>query len=164
MIDSIKALFDRVFEAPADAPTEHDLHVAAAALLLEVGHADFDISEQELTQIAQLLRGAFGLNDEETQTLLRLAVQAHDRHASVFPFVRLINERFAMAEKCRIVEDMWRVAYADRRLDKYEEYQIRRLAELLHVPHQAYIRAKLRAKRQAMGGGGHDGGAGMDKD
>jgi hypothetical protein len=59
---------------------------------------------------------------------------------------------------------MWRVAYADRRLDKYEEYQIRRLAELLHVPHQAYIRAKLRAKRQAMGGGGHDGGAGMDKD
>ncbi len=152
MIDAIKTLFNHVFEAPAEAPTEHDLHVAAAALLLEVGHADFHISEQELASIAQLLRDAFGLNDEETRTLLDLALQTHGRQASVFPFVRLINERFAMAERCRIVEDMWRVAYADRRLDKYEEYQIRRLAELLHVPHQAYIRAKLRAERQAAEG------------
>jgi uncharacterized tellurite resistance protein B-like protein len=153
MIDSIKALFNRVFEAPADAPTEHDLHVAAAALLLEVGYADSEISEQELARIAQLLRGAFGLDEEETRALLSLAVQAHDRHASVYPFVRLINERFAMAEKRRIVEDMWRVAYTDRRLDKYEEYQIRKIAELLHVPHQAYIRAKLRVMQQAMRGG-----------
>jgi uncharacterized tellurite resistance protein B-like protein len=35
------------------------------------------------------------------------------------------------------------VAYADGDLDKYEEHLIRRVAELIYVPHEEYIRAKL---------------------
>ncbi len=41
---------------------------------------------------------------------------------------------------------MWRVAYADGHLDKYEEHLIRQVAELTYVPHQDYIRAKLAGK------------------
>jgi uncharacterized tellurite resistance protein B-like protein len=44
---------------------------------------------------------------------------------------------------------MWRVAFADRRLDKYEEAQIRKIADLLYVPHKDFIRTKLRVQ-QAM--------------
>ena len=40
---------------------------------------------------------------------------------------------------------MWKVAYADSNLDKYEEHLIRRVAELTYVPHQDYIRSKLAA-------------------
>ena len=38
---------------------------------------------------------------------------------------------------------MWRVAYADGRLDKYEEALIRQVAELTYVSHTDYIRTKL---------------------
>ena len=40
---------------------------------------------------------------------------------------------------------MWRVAYTDGDLDKYEEHLIRRVAELTYIPHADYIRCKLEA-------------------
>lgn len=44
------------------------------------------------------------------------------------------------------MELLWRVAFADGRLDRYEEHLIRRIADLLHLPHRDFIRAKLRAQ------------------
>jgi len=35
-----------------------------------------------------------------------------------------------------------KMAYADHELDKYEEHLLRRLAELLHVPHKDFIQTK----------------------
>ena len=37
---------------------------------------------------------------------------------------------------------MWRVAFADGDLDKYEEHLIRRTTELLRLDHSDFIRAK----------------------
>ena len=42
---------------------------------------------------------------------------------------------------------LWEVALADEGLDKYEDYLVRKIAELLYVPHAELIR--LRHKVQA---------------
>jgi uncharacterized tellurite resistance protein B-like protein len=47
------------------------------------------------------------------------------------------------------VELMWQVAYADEHLTAHENHVMRRLADLLHVPHGAYIGAKMRAREAA---------------
>jgi len=39
---------------------------------------------------------------------------------------------------------LWAVAYADDELDRYEEYYMRKIADLLHVSHSDYIKTKLR--------------------
>ena len=52
-----------------------------------------------------------------------------------------------------MVELLWRVAYADGDLDKYEEHLVRRIADLIHVPHSVFIRMKHKA------GGKRDGAA-----
>jgi uncharacterized tellurite resistance protein B-like protein len=41
---------------------------------------------------------------------------------------------------------LWQLAYADQTIDKFEEHLIRKLAELLHVPHKHFIQAKHSAK------------------
>jgi uncharacterized tellurite resistance protein B-like protein len=76
--------------------------------------------------------------------LLELVLAKDEDMVSMHPFLRMINDHFTPEQKCRIVEDMWRVAFADHSLDKYEEAQIRKIADLLYVPHKDFIRAKLR--------------------
>jgi uncharacterized tellurite resistance protein B-like protein len=48
-----------------------------------------------------------------------------------------------------MVEYMWRVAYADGHLGERERHTLWRISDLLHVPHGAYINAKMRAKQAA---------------
>jgi uncharacterized tellurite resistance protein B-like protein len=38
---------------------------------------------------------------------------------------------------------LWSVAYADDKLDRYEEYYVRKIADLLYISHSDYIKAKL---------------------
>ena len=39
---------------------------------------------------------------------------------------------------------LWRVTCADGRVDKHEEYLVRKIADLLYVSHRDYIRMKLK--------------------
>jgi uncharacterized tellurite resistance protein B-like protein len=48
---------------------------------------------------------------------------------------------------------MWRVAYADARLDAHELHLMRRIADLLHVPHLDSMAAKMRAREAVEGEG-----------
>ncbi len=118
-------------------------HLAAAALLLEVSRADFDIQDEELRSIAESLKTRFNFTNDEVQNLINLARTEQDSHVSIHPFVKIINENCSAEEKKLLLEDLWRVAYADNKLDKYEEYQIRKLADLLYIPHSSYIKTKL---------------------
>jgi uncharacterized tellurite resistance protein B-like protein len=140
----------RLFDPPAETGTEdaeHQVRVAAAVLLLEVSRVDFSVEESELRMVARALREHFGLNDEELEQLLEIAQQRSRESHSLHPFLRRINEHFTPEQKARMVEHLWRVALADGRLDKYEEYHIRRIADLLYVPHSVFIRGKHRARR-----------------
>ncbi|WP_181919242.1 TerB family tellurite resistance protein [Alkalilimnicola ehrlichii] len=90
----------------------------------------------------------FGLSVEEAQELQALAEQEAEQAVSDYDFVSLINSHFEQAQKVRIIEKLWRVAYADRNLDKHQEHYVRRIAELLHVDHKDYIATKLRVQAE----------------
>jgi len=146
MIATLRRFFETRI-APARDET-HALHLAAAMVLLEVSRADFDIGDEELAVVAAALRERFGLDAEEVEELLALARRSSDEVVDLHPFLRLLVEHYSPEQRASVVQDLWRVAYADSRLDKYEEYHIRRIADLLYVPHSAFIRAKLRAAQE----------------
>ena len=54
-----------------------------------------------------------------------------------------------MPQKLRMIEHMWRVAYADGHLSAHERHVMWRIADLLHVPQGAYVHARMRAEQQA---------------
>lgn len=152
MIAGIKQFFDQ-FIAPgtqtAGATKEHALQVATAALLLELVRADGEIAPTERAAVAAALRGHFGLEAAEYETLLALA-EAEAREANdYFQFTSLINRHCGREEKLRMVENLWRVAMADAHLDAHELHLMRKLADLLHIGHADYVAAKQRAREAA---------------
>ena len=116
--------------------------LAAAILLLEVSRADFDISEQEKRTIVNVLTEHFSLPQHEADAVLQYAIAEHDQYTSAHPFIRLINEELDLQSKRDLLEGLWKVAYADKKLDKYEEYHIRKIADWLYLPHADFIRMK----------------------
>jgi uncharacterized tellurite resistance protein B-like protein len=130
---------------PTHARRGHTLELATAVLLVEVMRADGDSSEAELAAVRTILREKFQLSGEQLEKLYALAeetsVEAHDLHE----FTSRLNDGFDAAEKARILELLWQVAYADGQLGAHENHLMRRLGELLHVPRAAYIGTKLRA-------------------
>jgi len=125
--------------------SEHRLQLATAVLLIEVMQSDSGASEVENAAVERLLKERFELGEDELEQLMVLArarqETAHDLHA----FTSQLHAAFDAAEKHRILEMFWQVAYADGRLDDHEHHLMRKLGDLLHVSHAAFIGTKLRA-------------------
>jgi len=135
---------DKIRKDENDVDDQHIMHLASAALLLEVSRADFDIQDEELESIANSLAARFKFSKQEAENLINLARTEQDSHVSIHPFVKIINDGCSAEEKSLLLEDLWRVAYADDKLDKYEEYQLRKIADLLYIPHSVFIQTKLK--------------------
>ncbi len=119
--------------------------LASAALLLEVSRADFDSSESERMSVHQHLQQAFGLSEAAIVALTEQADKRVDESTSLYEFTRIINDGCGPAERVALIEQMWRVAYADGELCRYEEHLIRRVADLIYVSHGDFIRTKHKA-------------------
>jgi len=140
----------RAFAHPGVRMTEeHRLQLATAVLLVEVMCASGEVSATDREHVMQVLRQKFALTDDELAQLLELAEHTQ-RHATDFhAFTSALNERLDHAQKVRVIEAMWGVAYADGHLAAHEQHVLWRVADLLHVPQGAYINAKMRARAAA---------------
>ena len=125
--------------------SDHSLQLATAALLIEVSRSDFDIGESEQQTVVELLRKQFSLTEEELKTLVDLGQQEAEQATSLYQFTHLINEHYSPDQKSQLVFHLWQVALADDYLDKHEDHLIRKVADLMHVPHKEFIRTKLAA-------------------
>lgn len=132
-----------------DEDHEKSIELCAAVLMLEISLADSNSHEDEHRFIEEAIKRHFQLNAEEAETILELAHKEMDHSVSMYEFTRMINDSLSMEEKIRIVELLWQVANVDAVIDKYEEFYIRKIADLLYVPHKDYIKAKLRAAEKA---------------
>jgi len=140
MLKALKSLIDRSGE---DQPTGHSVEVAAAALLIEVGRADYESDAGEQKAIIEAIRLGSGLEDGELESLVASAQESAERSTSLYEFTTLINAQYSMDDKFVLIKTLWRVAAADGDIHRYEDHLIRRIADLLYVPHSDFIRAKL---------------------
>ncbi|MBL0420432.1 TerB family tellurite resistance protein [Ramlibacter sp. AW1] len=147
MLRTIKDLFDSVLAPARNAPErEHSLQLATAVLLVEVMRADDGFSAGERDAVVDAMNRTYPMAPDELDRLLDLAHE-HARSASDFhQFTSVLNDRLSTDEKIRIVEYMWRVAYADDHLGDHENHLMSRIAGLLNVTHGQYIAAKMRAR------------------
>jgi len=133
-------------EAQTDAhATVSSLELAAAVLMVEISMADSTQQTAEQNVIKQALQNVFHLTATATETIIELAHKEVDHAVSLHEFTSFLNQAMTGEERVRIIELLWRVAFADTVVDKYEEYYIRKIADLLYVPHRDYIKAKHRA-------------------
>ena len=120
-----------------------ELQLATATLLMEVARADNSISDVERQDVMRLIEKHYALSPELTLDIASSAERKAQHSTSLYPFTRLINHSCSPEEKVRIIGMLWRVTCADGHVDKHEEYLVRKIADLLYVPHRDYIRMKL---------------------
>ncbi len=152
MLDAIRRFVtDRLSPtAPAtDAGGPAPVQVAAAALLLELAHADGEFSEAEQAHVHEALTRQFGLDRSMADELLTLAEAERKQSVDHFQFTRLILKHYDLGQRMVLAEIMWRVILADGKLADHEAYLVRKLANLLELEPAYLSQARRKASEDA---------------
>ena len=147
MLNKIGAFLSRK-ERHGNKDIDKQLRLTSAALLIEVARADYDWVKEEEHALVDQLVSILDLSREEVNGLIVVAENTVEESTSLYDFTSVINENLTKQQKFSLLHGMWKVALADGNLDRYEEHLIRKVADLLHLPHADYIKAKFMAIRQ----------------
>lgn len=139
------------FQADPDpdvpAQSEHTIALAASVILLEIAAMDNDLADVEIETIIGILKKQYHLDGGRIQELLDNAEAVRKGAVDLYQFTRIINDTCSRDEKRKLMESIWRVIFADGKLDKYEDHLAHKLTRLLRLDHQDMIDAKLKARR-----------------
>lgn len=122
--------------------------VAIAMLLIECARADFEQQPAEIDEIRRLLAGRLELSGPALDELLRDARASARDAVSLHGPVSRLNDELDAGDKRRLMAWLWRVALADGHVDAHEEHLLRKLAELLYIPHADFIRTRLAVEQE----------------
>jgi len=150
MLDRLRDFF-AADPNPGSADPEAALHLAAAVLLVEVAKVDHSLEALELARMCEVLQRNWALDQTDLDDLLAVARDTSDIEASLHRHTDQINQAFSVPQKIDLLRGFWEVALADGELHPHEELLIRRLADLIYVPHKDFIRAKHLAQRSQAG-------------
>lgn len=133
----------------ADSADAHDpLRLATATVLLEIGYADGTLTPGEDTDLVTYLRRAFDLDESDARDLVKSADEIRTRTIDHFAATNYIRKHASHDERVQIVRTMWRMVYADGKLTDYENYLVRKLADLLGLEHHVMIGIKVEVLRE----------------
>jgi uncharacterized tellurite resistance protein B-like protein len=135
-------------QSPAGTKGQDPLRLATAAVLLEIAHADGVFTPAEDGDVVGFLKNAFSLDEASVRELLKTADEIRARTIDHFALTNYIRRSATLQERIDIVKTMWRVAYSDGRLTDYENYLVRKLADLLGIEHRVMIDAKVDVLRE----------------
>ena len=137
-------------EANAQLDAEQ-MRVATCVLLLAVAGADNEFAPSECEQILDALKKRFELNQEDAEELLKVSQDSMEDSVDVWKFTNRINASCTNPEKIQIIEEIWRVIYADGAVDGHEDYMVHKLARLMNLTHPQLIDAKLKVRDEIQG-------------
>ncbi len=143
---------NRFFEKPAENGTKaegRDVRVAACAILIEMAGTDGEFSAEEKDSILKYLEGTHALAPQEAEELLQTAARGLKGAVDLWHFTNLVNQNYSKEEKLQVIEIMWRVVYADGRLDEHEDYLAHKLGNLLHINHSELMDVKVKVLRDS---------------
>ena len=118
------------------------VEMAASVLLIEMARADFEQDDLENEMIIELLKEYFLLDHEDAHDLFHEAEKITDNSVSLHEFTRTLHETLNEEAKNEIIEMLWRLALVDDSLDRYEDYLVRKVADLLYVSNSSVLRIK----------------------
>ncbi len=135
----IRVLVDRISQAiKGDEPEMAEnrataIRLATAVLMADVARADYEFDDDEFSTLLDLVQLHFALSAEDATQLANEASEVAEDLVSLHDFTQLLHNNLTEAEKAEVVGLLWRIAFADGRLDKYEDSLVLKISDLLHV-------------------------------
>ncbi|MDC0141285.1 TerB family tellurite resistance protein [Gammaproteobacteria bacterium] len=145
MINKIKDLITK-FGKEEEIQEESNLTLlnnSCAALLVEIAFADKDFDETEKASLKQSLIEAYAIDESDIEEIIRDAEDTVSESTSLYGYTSIVNTEFQYEDKLKLLRNLWKIAYADGYLDKYEEHLLRKVSDLIHISHSDYISIKL---------------------
>jgi len=145
MIKKIKGLLSNFSKQEEVVEDERisSLDKACSALLIEVAYADKIFDESEMISLKKSLKETYVLDDIIIEELIADAKTTVDESTSLYEYTRVVNDEFTYSDKLELLSRIWKLAFADGNLDKYEDHLIRKISDLIHISHSDFIKIKL---------------------
>ena len=122
------------------------LDKACSALLIEVAFADKIFNESEIISLKDSLKETYNLQDDMINELIDDAEKTVEESTSLYEYTRVVNDEFSYTDKLELLSRLWKLAFADGSLDKYEDHLIRKISDLIHISHSDFISIKLESR------------------
>jgi uncharacterized tellurite resistance protein B-like protein len=126
--------------------TDRRLQLAAAVLMVSVVRADLESRQDEHRALALALTRALDLADEAAGVVVRAAEEAIARGVRFPSVLERLSLECSIDQKRRLVESLWRIAFADAELAGHEEYLVRKIAGQLGLTTADLVETKVRAR------------------
>lgn len=152
MLSQIRKLFKQIgSSADVEMRDEKDVRMISAALLAEVATVDQNLDERERTTLVEVLQQHYRLDADAAGEMVEEALARRDQSTSLYEFTQAVNDLFNEQDKYLLVRQMWQVAFSDNVIEAFEEHLIRRVAELIYLPHGLFTRARAEAREMYRG-------------
>ena len=149
MLKRLKTFLQDSEARPGSGQERRHLHVAVASLLHEATRVDLNEREVERAVALAALADLFGLGSADCAAVFSEGSDKAKHLTSYFGPVAVIKRDMAAPERLRLIEHLWRVAYADGGLDQYEDHYVRKIGHLLYVANTEIMLARNRARDAA---------------
>ena len=155
MLKKIKGYISELGNQPSDAENQEEkekniINNACAALLIETALADKVFNTEEIDSMKKTLREVYEIDEKDLDELISESEKKVSESTSLYEYTRLINDLCDYQDKLKLINNLWAIAFADKHLDKYEEFLIRKISDLLHVSHSDFIQQKLSVKESLL--------------
>ena len=155
MLKKIKGYISELGNQPSDAENQEEkekniINNACAALLIETALADKVFNVEEIDSMKRTLREVYEIDEKDLDELISESEKKVSESTSLYEYTRLINDLCDYQDKLKLINNLWTIAFADKHLDKYEEFLIRKISDLLYVSHSDFIQQKLSVKESLL--------------
>ena len=155
MLKKIKGYISELGNQPSDAENQEEkekniINNACAALLIETALADKVFKAEEIDSMKKTLREVYEIDEKDLDELISESEKRVSESTSLYEYTRLINDLCDYQDKLKLINNLWAIAFADKHLDKYEEFLIRKISDLLYVSHSDFIQQKLSVKESLL--------------
>jgi uncharacterized tellurite resistance protein B-like protein len=150
ILETVATAIKATDSSESDSPDrEAALRFATAVLMVEVARADQVFEKSELVRLLELIESHFALSPEDAADLIDSAAESAEDLVDLHEFTQLLHGHLSEKEKAQIIGMLWQVAYADGRLDKYEDSLVLKISDLLYVSRGRVMRLKHDAEKAA---------------
>ncbi len=103
MLTKLQQFFNQYLSETTETkvPLEHRLQLSSAALMVEILHADDQVTEQEEAKIRHLIKQRFKLSASEIEDLIELAHNEKHDATDYYAFTSLLNEHYSQQQKIK---------------------------------------------------------------
>ena len=122
--------------------SDFEIELTASVLAYEIARSDGEIDENELEVLMEEIKVISKKVNKDEAEILEIIEKYSKDSVSFYEFVEDINNDYTKDEKLSLLKFMWKIAYADGKLDVDEERLIRRLADLIKIKDMDVLKLK----------------------